>query len=463
MSPTGSQPLNVNLDLVRKYNQPGPRYTSYPTAPQFTEEFDRARLAREIEENNRTDRPLSLYFHLPFCETLCWFCGCTTITTKDQLRTAPYLAHLEKELEIMAASINPHRRVTQMHFGGGTPNFFSPAEIRRIGAMIAKHFTFAPGAEVGIEFDPRRLTYEHVLAFRELGGNRASLGIQDFNFAVQEAVNRIQPEEVTAQAISWMRDAGFESINVDLIYGLPLQTVESFADTIRRSLVLSPDRYAVFSYAHVPWMKGGQRVIKEADLPDPDTKLQMLKGTIESLTRSGYAYIGMDHFAKENDELTRAQQAGTLQRNFQGYSTHGGADIYAYGMSAISQTEQHYRQNHKSLPGYYGLLDKGELPTAKAFFLSDDDRIRRDVIMRLMCDHALDFDATGARLGIDFRDYFSSEIERLSGAPVDDDLIEMDGNGLRATDAGRLLIRNLAMHFDTYLKTGQPARYSKTV
>jgi oxygen-independent coproporphyrinogen-3 oxidase len=457
------KPLNVNLDLVRKYNQPGPRYTSYPTAPQFTEDFDRTRLAREIEENNRTDRPLSLYFHLPFCETLCWFCGCTTITTKDQLRTAPYLAHLEKELEIMAAQINPRRRVTQMHFGGGTPNFFSPAEIRRIGAMIAKHFTFAPGAEVGIEFDPRRLTYEHVVAFRELGGNRASLGIQDFNPAVQEAVNRIQPEEVTAQAIKWMRDAGFESINVDLIYGLPLQTVESFADTIRRSLAYSPDRYAVFSYAHVPWMKGGQRVIKEADLPDPDTKLQMLKGTIESLTRSGYAYIGMDHFAKENDELTLAQRAGTLQRNFQGYSTHGGADIYAFGMSSISQTDQHYRQNHKSLPGYYGLLDKGELPTAKAFFLSDDDRIRRDVIMRLMCDHALDFDAAGARVGVDFRTYFAPEIERLSGEPVEDGLIEMDASGLRCTDAGRLLIRNLAMHFDKYLKAGAPARYSKTV
>ena len=457
------KPLNVNLDLVRKYNQAGPRYTSYPTAPQFTEEFDRDRLDREIEDNNKTERPLSLYFHLPFCETLCWFCGCTTITTHDQLRTRPYLNHLAKELEVMASRINPRRRVTQMHFGGGTPNFFSPEEIREIGAMIAKHFTFAENAEVGIEFDPRRLTRDHVLAFRELGGNRASLGIQDFNVAVQEAVNRIQPEEVTAQAIAWMRDVGFESINVDLIYGLPLQTPESFAETIRRSLAFSPDRYAVFSYAHVPWMRGGQRVIKEEDLPNPEAKLQMLKGTIETLTRSGYAYIGMDHFAKETDELTLAQRAGTLQRNFQGYSTHGGADIYAYGMSSISQTEQHYRQNHKVLPSYYGMLDKGELPISKAFFLSDDDRIRRHVIMRLMCDQALDFDALGNQLNLDFRDYFAPEIESLSGAPVDDGLIEFDNGGFRATDAGRLLIRNLAMHFDKYLKAGKPARYSKTV
>jgi len=456
------KPLTVNLDLVRKYSRPGPRYTSYPTAPQFTEEFDRDRLAREIEENNRTERPLSLYFHLPFCETLCWFCGCTTITTHDQLRTKPYLTHLEKEIELMARMINPKRRVAQMHFGGGTPNFFSPDEIRRIGAMISKHFTLDPRAEVGIEFDPRRLTLDHVVAFRELGGNRASLGIQDFNPAVQEAVNRIQPEEVTSQAIQWMRQAGFESINVDLIYGLPLQTPESFADTIKRSLEYSPDRFAVFAYAHVPWMRGGQKVINEDDLPGPDVRLEMLKDTIESLTRSGYAYIGMDHFAKENDELTLAQAAGTLQRNFQGYSTHGGTDIYAFGMSSISQTEQHYRQNHKTLPGYYGLLDRNELPTAKAFFLSDDDRIRRSVIMRLMCDRAIDFAATSSRLGIDFKDYFASEIAALSGEPVADGLIEMDDAGLKVTEQGRLLIRNLAMHFDSYLSTSA-ARYSKTV
>lgn len=456
-------PLTVNLDLVRKYNRPGPRYTSYPTAPQFTEDFDRARMMREIEENNRTaDRPLSLYFHLPFCETLCWFCGCTTITTKDQLRTKPYLAHLEKELALMARLINPKRRVVQMHFGGGTPNFFSPEEIRRIGAMITKHFTLAPNAEVGIEFDPRRLTLDHVVAFRELGGNRASLGIQDFNPAVQEAVNRIQPEEVTAQAIQWMRTSGFESINVDLIYGLPLQTAESFADTIRRTLPYAPDRFAVFSYAHVPWMRGGQKVINEDDLPGPDAKLEMLKGTIESLTRSGYAYIGMDHFAKETDELTVAQRAGTLQRNFQGYSTHGGTDIYAFGMSSISQTEQHYRQNHKTLPGYFTPLDRNELPITKAFFLSDDDRIRRDVIMRLMCDLSLDFNTTGTRLGIDFKDYFAPEIESLSGGPVDDGLIDLTDNSLKVTETGRLLIRNLAMHFDAYLATGN-SRFSKTV
>ena len=454
--------LTVDLDLVRKYNRPGPRYTSYPTAPQFTDQYERAVLAAEMAANHRSQRPLSLYFHLPFCETLCWFCGCTTITTHDYLRTKPYLAHLEKEISLIARDLGPDREVVQIHFGGGTPNFFPPEDILRIGDLIRQNFRLSADPEIGIEFDPRRLTRAHVAAFRALGGNRASLGIQDFDPAVQEAVNRIQPEEVTAQAISWIREEGFSSLNIDLIYGLPRQTPETFATTIERSLRYAPDRYAVFGYAHVPWVRGGQKVIEESDLPGPDTRLAMLKATVETLTGRGYAYIGMDHFDRENDELTLAQRAGTLQRNFQGYSTHGGTDICGFGLSAISQTETHYRQNAKNLPAYYDALDRGDLPITKALFLTADDQIRRDVIMRLMCDLSLDYGALGGRLGINFAEYFAPEIATLGGEPAADGLVELSAGGLRVTDRGRLLLRNLAMVFDTYLDR-KPRRYSPTV
>lgn len=453
--------LTVNLDLVRKYAKTGPRYTSYPTAPQFSENFDRERLARELEENNRSERPLSIYVHLPFCETLCWFCGCTQITTFDHSRSAPYLARLEKEIALAARGVNRKRRVVQLHFGGGTPNFFAPDEIRRLGRVLREHFTFDAEAEIGVEIDPRRLTRDHLAAFAELGANRASLGIQDFNPVVQEAVNRIQPEAMTGQVISWIREAGFDSLNVDLIYGLPYQTPESFADTIERAMKFQPDRFAVFNYAHVPWMRPGQKVIPESALPSSDQKLTILKNTIERLTDRGWAYIGMDHFARENDELAVAQRAGTLQRNFQGYSTRGGTDILAFGMSAIAQTDTHYRQNHKILPKYYDAVDRGESPLAKAFFLSEDDRLRRETIMRLMCDGGLDYAKLTAQLGVDFRGYFADELESFA-EEQQDGLVELDASGLRVTEPGRLLVRNLAMHFDAYLATST-ARYSKTV
>jgi len=453
--------LTVNLDLVRKYAKPGPRYTSYPTAPQFTETFDRERLAAELAAHNASDRPLSLYLHIPFCETLCWFCGCTQITTHDHGKSAPYLDRLLREIELAAAPLNPARRVVQLHFGGGTPNFLSPDEIRRLGAALRSRFTFAPDAEIGVEFDPRRLTRDHVAAFRELGGNRASLGIQDFDPKVQEAVHRIQPEPVVRQAIAWLRETGFESLNLDLIYGLPYQTPASFADTLERALALGGDRFAIFNYAHVPWLRPGQKVIPESALPSPEQKLQILKATVETLTARDWAYIGMDHFARATDELAVAQAAGSLQRNFQGYSTRGGADILAFGMSAISQTDTHYRQNLKVLPHYYAAVDRGEAPVAKAFFLSADDRIRRDVIMRLMCDLKLDYAKLSASLGIDFPHYFADALASLAEAEADG-LVERHPDRLQVTDAGRLLIRNLAMPFDAYLAK-KPARFSQTV
>lgn len=453
--------LRVDLDLIRKYDVPGPRYTSYPTAVQFTDAFSRDAVLADIRANNAAPRPLSLYFHLPFCETLCWFCGCTTVITGDNTRADGYLDHLARELELTAPLLHPDRRVVQMHFGGGTPNFFNPAQIRRLGELIARHFRFEPGAEGSVELDPRRLTAGHVQAFRDIGVTRASFGIQDFDAAVQQAVNRVQPRALSDQAAAWIRASGYESLNVDLIYGLPHQTPESFARTIELALELRPDRFAVFNYAHVPWMKPAQKIVERAVLPTPGTKLAMLKLVIETLTARGYVYIGMDHFAREDDELAVAQRAHTLQRNFQGYSTRAGADIYAFGMSSISQTPTHYRQNEKNLAAYYARLDAGELPVARACFLSRDDQIRREVIMRLMCDLALDFDALSRRLEIDFRACFARELEALA-APAADGLVTLHDRGLTATDTGRLLIRNLAMIFDAHLARSEK-RFSRTI
>jgi oxygen-independent coproporphyrinogen-3 oxidase len=451
--------LSVNLDLVRKYDLPGPRYTSYPTAVQFAEVDDPQPLIDDIRENNREPRPLSLYFHLPFCETLCWFCGCTTVIGGDHGRTPVYLDHLEKEIELTRHLLHPDRKVVQMHFGGGTPSFLEPAEIDRLGSIIHRAFNFEDGAECSVELDPRRLTREHVEAFARIGINRASIGIQDFNSEVQEAVNRIQPRAVTEQTVEWIREAGFRSVNFDLIYGLPHQNETTFDQTLEIALEIGPDRFAVFNYAHVPWMKPAQKLLKV--LPGADTKLGMLKLVTEKLTSRGYRYIGMDHFARAGDELSLAQQSKTLQRNFQGYSTLAGADIYSFGMSSISQIDAHYRQNEKTLPEYYKAVDSGRLPISRAVRLNRDDIIRRTVIMRLMCDLELDFDQIGRELEIDFRDYFASAVEAL-GQFEADGLIEPTATGFQVTDMGRLLLRNLAMLFDAYLGKA-PNRFSKTI
>ena len=456
-----STPLQVDFDLVRKYDVPGPRYTSYPTAVQFTSEFSTEALIDDIQANNIEPRPLSLYFHLPFCQTLCWFCGCTTVITGDYSRADRYMDYLERELALTAPLINPKSRVVQMHFGGGTPNFFGPPQIRRLTEMINRYFQFEAGAEVSVELDPRRLTRDHVQAFHDMGVRRTSFGIQDFNPEVQKAVNRIQPKELSDQAAAWIHDIGYESLNIDLIYGLPHQTPESFAETINLALELNPDRFAVFNYAHVPWMKPAQKLVERAVLPTPEIKLAMLKTVVEILTSRGYIYIGMDHFAREDDELAVAQRAGTLWRNFQGYSTRSGADIYGFGMSSISQTPTHYRQNEKTLDAWYARLDAGELPYSRVCFLSAEDRLRRDVIMRLMCDLGLNYDTLSAQHGIDFRQHFAREIALLEG-PARDGLIETSESGFSVTDTGRLLIRNLAMTFDAYL-TGSEKRFSRTI
>ena len=456
--------LHVDLDLVKKYNVAGPRYTSYPPATKFTDDVSRDDLSASIESNNNTARDLSIYFHIPFCETLCWFCGCTTVITLNHDKGADYVDYLGREVALMAPKLNPARKAVQLHFGGGSPTFLRPDEIRRLGEIIHKHFTFAPNIEASVEVDPRRLTRDHLVALREIGFNRASMGVQDFNPRVQEAIHRIQPREMTQQAIDWMRELGYDSINLDLIYGLPHQSVESFNETLDTVLGMQPDRLAVFSYAHVPWIKPAQKILEQQQhLPHAETKLQVLKLVIEKLTAEGkYVYIGMDHFARPDDELAVAQRNKQLQRNFQGYSTRAGSDIYAFGMSSISQIPDAYWQNEKELPKYSETVDAGLIPLQRAYFLTDDDRIRRETIMRVMCDLSLDFAAMSEKLGVSFTDYFAGELAQL--APFEaDGLVKSSTGGFEVTGTGRLFIRNIAMCFDNTLAASGERRHSKTI
>lgn len=454
--------FDIDLDLIQKYNVPGPRYTSYPPAPQFTDQVTWPEVAAKISQARSAERGLSLYFHIPFCESLCWYCGCTTVITTQKEKGALYLQYLDKEMSQMSARINPRRKVMQLHWGGGTPTFLSPEEIRYLGRSIRKHFNLAPDVEAGVEIDPRRLSRKHVEALREVGFNRASIGVQDFNPAVQTAMHRIQPREQTEQAMQWTREAGFQSINLDLIYGLPYQTVATFEQTLNEIIELGPDRLAVFSYAHVPWMKPAQKLLEDA-LPSAETKLSILKLVIDKLTEGErYTYIGMDHFARPSDELAVAQRQKTLQRNFQGYSTKGGADIYAFGMSAISQADGVYWQNLKDLAAYYEKLDSGWEPFAKGYVLTTDDKIRRHAIMRLMCDMSLDYAALSKDLNIDFAEYFKDQLASMEDLE-EDGLVRRDAEGLEVSDRGRLFIRNVAMRFDRYLPAAKERRFSKTI
>lgn len=454
--------LNVDVEQIRKYNVPGPRYTSYPTAVHFDPSVRAASILPEIRENNRTAGDLSLYVHVPFCESLCWYCGCNTYITRNHGKAGVYLDYLEKEINVVAPMMNPQRRVVQLHWGGGTPTFLDPEEIERLGNIIRSRFHYAQDLEASVELDPRRLGFEHISALRGAGFNRASLGVQDFDPFVQNAVNRIQSFEMTAQVADWLRAEGFQSLAIDLIYGLPFQTVHSFEQTLDKVLSLEPDRLAVFSYAHVPWMKPAQRLLNPETMPSPETKLAILELTVAKLTHSGYVYIGMDHFARRGDELQKAQKAKTLQRNFQGYSTHAGADIYSFGVSSISQTPNAYWQNEKKLTGYYFKLEQGELPIHGGYFLTEDDRIRRSTIMRLMCDMSLDYHAMSDRLGIDFARFFANEIASLRDLERDG-LLHRNSSGFALTDCGRLLVRNVAMRFDAYIDPQATAVYSRTI
>jgi oxygen-independent coproporphyrinogen-3 oxidase len=454
--------LPVNLDLVRKYNVAGPRYTSYPPATRFTDQITWPQLAEELISNNVEPRDLSLYFHVPFCQSLCWYCGCNTVITKDQGQSRIYLDYISKQLDQMGSILNRERKVVQLHFGGGTPTFLTPDEILWLGQQIYTRFKIDPKMEAGVEIDPRRLTRKHLSALRSIGFNRVSIGVQDFDPAVQQAIHRIQPLEMTQMVVNWVRESGFDSVNLDLIYGLPHQTVESFEKTIDEVVRMNPDRIALFSYAHVPWLKPSQRVLEKA-LPTPEQKLQILKMAVEKLTADDrYVYIGMDHFAKPNDSLAVAQRTRKLDRNFQGYSTKAGADIYAFGVSGISQTENAYWQTEKDLSRFYGALDQGKFPLAKAYLVSEDDRIRRETIKRVMCDLSLNFNNIGQQFGIDFFQYFSREMEALRPM-AHDGLIRFMPFGFEVTPTGRLLIRNVAMQFDGYYSSEPQKRFSKTI
>jgi oxygen-independent coproporphyrinogen-3 oxidase len=452
----------IPTSLIRKYNRPGPRYTSYPTAPHFQADCDREQLIGALSDPACSGKPLSVYVHLPFCESNCWFCGCTKIVTADHSAADRYLDYLARELELVSAHLDGSRPLVQLHFGGGTPTFLDAAQLLRLDQLLKAHFNYAAEGEFGVEIDPRRLCREQIEALAAMGFKRASLGVQDHDPQVQEAVHRIQPQALTDQALDWLREAGFQSVNIDLIYGLPLQTESSFAKTVEAIIAQRPERIALFSYAHVPWIKPTQTIFeRRGNLPDDATKLAIFEQTTYRLMSAGYEYIGMDHFALPGDELLKARESGRLQRNFQGYSTHGGADICGLGMSAISQTSGTYRQNHKQLKNYYAAVEQGELPISGGYLLSRDDRIRRETIMRLMCDLRLDFKTLSEELGIVFADYFAVSLEALQPM-AEDGLVRLGEDALEVTTSGRFLIRNIAMHFDAYLDRSA-ARYSKTV
>ncbi|HET7536436.1 MAG TPA: oxygen-independent coproporphyrinogen III oxidase, partial [Candidatus Didemnitutus sp.] len=441
-APPTSAPLD--LDLIRKYSVPGPRYTSYPPATQFTGEIAPLHLDEAIADDNQRGGPLSLYFHLPFCETRCWFCGCNTVITRRRESAGEYLDDLVREMKLIAARVNRSRPVTQIHLGGGTPTFFPPEELRRLGRVIRENFTVPESCEFSVEIDPRRLTEDHVAALQEIGANRASLGVQDTNPRVQLAIHRVQPHRMNQAAFQWLRAAGFRSINVDLIYGLPLQTPETYAHTIEDVLGLGPDRLSVFSYAHVPWIKPAQKIFDDRDqLPGAEAKLAMFATAHEKLTGAGYLDIGLDHFARPDDELAVALREGTLHRNFQGYSTRADAALYGFGISSISSTATTYRQNFKTMPEWKAALDRGELPIERGLRLSIEDQRRRTVIMRLMCDRKLDFAALSTALHVDFIRHFASELDALKPLELDG-LLTISSEGLEVTRVGVPLLRVIA-------------------
>ncbi len=449
-------------DLVRKYSRPGPRYTSYPTALHFNNGLPMEDLLAPWWDPAASHKPLSLYVHLPFCESLCWFCGCTKVITREKAVADRYLDYLERELDLWVKILPVDRPLRQLHLGGGTPTFLSERQLQRLGEMILARLKPDSDAEFGVEIDPRRLQQGQVEVLRQIGFNRASLGVQDHNPAVQQAVHRVQPREQTWQAVEWLRDHGFSSINVDLIYGLPLQTVESFAETIEDIVRLHPERIALFGYAHIPWMRPSQKIFERRDiLPGEELRLTILEEANQMILQAGYKYIGMDHFALPDDSLTQAQQRGELRRNFQGYSTGGDMDILALGMSGISQSSDTYHKNEKDLNAYYHALDQGKLPLSGGYRLGIDDRIRRAMIMELMCHLQVDYDRFRVEHQVDVPIYFKSELESLEQM-CEDGLVELHSRRLQVTNAGRYLLRNVALHFDAYLQSGKN-QYSKTV
>ncbi len=450
----------VDLDKMRRYDVPAPRYTSYPTVPHFDDELSAERIAEQYAADAEAGGGLSVYVHIPYCRQLCWYCACNRVISKDRSEAEAYVDLVIDEIE-RRRRLMGDRELVQLHFGGGTPTFLPREEIARFGAYLHDTFEFADDAEVGIEIDPRECTEAQVATLREAGFNRASIGVQDHDPVVQEAIHREQPYELTERVVGWLREAGFRSINFDLIYGLPHQTPASFGGTIEDVLALGPDRLAIYSYAHVPWKHPAQKLLEGEALPGPETKLALLKGAIEQLTGAGYRYIGLDHFARTDDDLAEALEAGTLRRNFQGYSTFGGTDVHAFGVSAISQTSSMYVQNVKELDAYERAVATGDLPVMRGCLMSEDDRIRRETIEQVMCRRQLDFADISERFAIDFPGYFTDELEALEELEADG-LVEIGEERLRITAEGRLFLRNIATRFDAYLDESDE-RFSRSV
>lgn len=450
--------------FLEKYNRPGPRYTSYPTAPVWKDDFGPDDLEDYFARADERKTPLSLYMHLPFCESLCLFCACNVSIQKDKSVAIPYLAALKHEIEHIARRVSRERPVIQFHWGGGTPTYLSPAQLEDLFTFTRKRFSFAPDAEIGLEVDPRVTSLEHLETLRRLGFNRMSMGIQDFEPKVQETIHRVQPYEMTRDLIAAARDLGFGSLNVDLIYGLPYQTAEGFRGAIAQVLTLKPDRVAMFSYAHVPWLKKQQGSFA-AHLPEGREKFSIFRAGLESFLDAGYLYIGMDHFALPGDELAVAQRNRTLHRNFQGYTTKAGADLYGMGVSSISSIGRAYAQNSREIPTYQTAVKDRGVATMRGYRLSEDDDIRREVIGRLLC-HTVIFKREIERgFGIDFNEYFAAELDRLA-EPADEGLVALDTEEIRVTPLGRIFIRNIAMTFDRYLHEQQMDKrplFSKTL
>ena len=453
-----------NPALLAKYDKAGPRYTSYPTAVQFHEGFTETQYQEQAQASNAKARPLSLYVHIPFCDTVCFYCACNRIITKNRRHALPYLEHLQREIAMQGALFNRERPVTQLHWGGGTPTFISAAQMRELMQITGEHFTLLndDSGEYSIEVDPRETESGTMHLLRELGFNRLSLGVQDFDAAVQQAVNRLQSRELTLQVMESARELGFHSVSVDLIYGLPLQTVASFTRTIDDIIAQNPDRISVFNYAHLPDLFKTQRQIDAGALPAPEVKLEILHTVIERLTAAGYVYIGMDHFAKPEDELARAQQAGTLYRNFQGYSTHADCDLIGLGATSIGMVGNSYNQNLKNLEDYYARLDQGKLAIFRGVQLDADDVLRRAVITALICHFALDFTAIERQYQIDFASYFANELAELAAMQADG-LLELSASAIKVLAPGRLLIRNICMVFDRYLRQQREQRFSRVI
>jgi oxygen-independent coproporphyrinogen-3 oxidase len=458
------QSIKFDLALINRYDKAGPRYTSYPTALELHEGFGDEDYRQQIAKSNAAGGPLSLYFHIPFCDTVCFYCACNKIVTKNRKHAEPYLESLYKEISLLGALFDNQRVVNQLHWGGGTPTFLSFEQMQQLMTVTREHFLLKDDddCEYSIEIDPRETNSHTIKQLRELGFNRISLGLQDFDPAVQKAVNRIQSEEQTFRVLADAKTEGFKSTNIDLIYGLPFQSVDTFADTLDKIVAAEPDRFSIFNYAHMPTRFKTQRQINEADMPSAEVKLEILQMVGQKLTAAGYVYIGMDHFAKPNDALAIAQREGKLYRNFQGYSTHSDCDLIGFGVTSIGRVGDAYIQNVKELDEYEQLIKSNKLPVYKGVTLDFDDQLRRAVITYIICHFELNFSSIEDAFSINFAEYFAKELTELEPMEVDG-LITISATGIQVLSAGRLLIRNVCMVFDKYLLQKNQQQFSKVI